>query len=290
MKDPHNIAQRVICFGESFWHASGPASGPLGFPVMMAYHLKMLGADPLLVTKVGLDEQGKKMIRFVEAIQLNTDCFQIDYDYPTGVAGFPHYGRKREAWHSVTTDETCCRNKDDVSLVLHSTLPLLQATSRASLFVLKEQHPRHLIYVAPHVTALSKEAVQRSLEGAHMLYLHIRELEEMTGWFAPFAAFNDRITFLQHMFRIPYVVVSLEDGGHCINAQGITHTVHGNNPASDPAVSMIFLAGFLSQYLSGMSIEQAVRFATKLQQFISHKGDVFTPYNSDRITCFKEDR
>ncbi len=289
MKDLHETAHRIICFGESFWHASGAASGPLGFPVIIAYHLKMLGADPLLITRVGLDEQGKKIIRFIEENRLNTDCFQVDYDFPTGISGFPHYTQGTEAWHSISTDDACFRKIDDASLLVHSTLPLAHEISRESLFWLKEQNTRRLVYVAPEVTGLSREAVQHSLQGAHILYLHIRELELMTGWFASFSTFYDRVSVIQDTFNIPYVFVSLEDGGHFINAQGSIQTVPGHIPGFDPVISMIFLTGVLSQYLANAPIEQAIAFGTKLEQFVSCAGDAFPIYQPGQIPYFKKD-
>ncbi|MDB5205493.1 MAG: hypothetical protein JWR72_568, partial [Flavisolibacter sp.] len=51
----------VVCFGEVLWDIlpSGPLPG--GAPMNVAYHLKKLGINPALITKVGRDDYGRKL-------------------------------------------------------------------------------------------------------------------------------------------------------------------------------------------------------------------------------------
>src|ERR1044071_1136884 len=76
---------QVVCFGEVLWDIlpSGPLPG--GAPMNVAYHLKKLGTNPALITKIGLDGYGEKLVNILAASEVTTEFFFVDYEYPTGL-------------------------------------------------------------------------------------------------------------------------------------------------------------------------------------------------------------
>src|ERR1051325_5371876 len=75
----------VVCFGEVLWDIlpSGPLPG--GAPMNVAYHLKKLGNNPALITKIGIDDYGKKLVNILAESGVTTEYFQVDYEHPTGL-------------------------------------------------------------------------------------------------------------------------------------------------------------------------------------------------------------
>src|SRR5215218_10575653 len=75
----------VVCFGEVLWDIlpSGPLPG--GAPMNVAYHLKKLGTNPALITKIGLDDFGKDLVDTLYNCSLNTEYIEVDYEQPTGL-------------------------------------------------------------------------------------------------------------------------------------------------------------------------------------------------------------
>src|ERR1700712_644790 len=75
----------VVCFGEVLWDIlpSGPLPG--GAPMNVAYHLKKLGTNPALITKIGLDDYGEKLVNMLSESGVTTEYFQVDYAHPTGL-------------------------------------------------------------------------------------------------------------------------------------------------------------------------------------------------------------
>jgi len=73
----------VVCFGEVLWDILPNKALPGGAPMNVAYHLKKLGTNPALITKIGIDEYGKQLVNLLADNKLNTDFFQMDYDHPT---------------------------------------------------------------------------------------------------------------------------------------------------------------------------------------------------------------
>src|SRR5688572_15919459 len=76
---------QVVCFGEVLWDIlpSGPLPG--GAPMNVAYHLNKLGTTPALVTKIGLDNYGEKLVDLLAASGVSTEFFYVDYNHPTGL-------------------------------------------------------------------------------------------------------------------------------------------------------------------------------------------------------------
>ena len=65
--------KKVICFGEVLWDRFPYGRKPGGAPMNVAYHLRKLGADPLLISAVGTDTDGEVLLRSLEAAGLETE-------------------------------------------------------------------------------------------------------------------------------------------------------------------------------------------------------------------------
>ena len=70
--------RKILCFGEILWDKLPDQSIPGGAPMNVAFHLVHHGNDVDMVSCVGSDEDGRKLIDFVEKNGLQTDLIQID--------------------------------------------------------------------------------------------------------------------------------------------------------------------------------------------------------------------
>src|SRR5688500_12129404 len=80
-----STSHQVVCFGEVLWDILPTGALPGGAPMNVAYHLKKLGADPALITKIGPDDYGKKLVDMLSESGVSTQYFQTDKEYPTGL-------------------------------------------------------------------------------------------------------------------------------------------------------------------------------------------------------------
>lgn len=77
---------RVALFGEALWDAFPRSRRLGGAPLNVAAHLRGLGFDPLLVTRVGADAPGRALAREMRRRGLGTRGVQVDGRRPTGQA------------------------------------------------------------------------------------------------------------------------------------------------------------------------------------------------------------
>jgi fructokinase len=74
----------VVCFGEILWDILPTGALPGGAPMNVAYHLKKLGIEPAMITRIGSDHWGKELVSLMEQNNISSDFFQLDDTLETG--------------------------------------------------------------------------------------------------------------------------------------------------------------------------------------------------------------
>ncbi|MBX3254741.1 MAG: carbohydrate kinase family protein [Chitinophagaceae bacterium] len=283
MENSGNKSLQAACFGESFWYASGNGFYPIGFPVILSFYLHQLGVDPMLITRVGLDEQGKKVIRFVEEKGLCTDYFQIDYDYPTGE--WTNNGTKAsmhaspQAWNNIIAEPAYISKFQHADIWVHSSIPAYYPGTPClqTLLSIIELNVRRVFYLSLPASIISKALLEQCLKGTFMLYTGVEELELITGWFSNIQSLTDRVNLLHQKFMIPYIIISTGKGGYFISAEDKSYQYENQDgkKSLNPFADHIFLAGLIPAILNGHDICRAVATGAQLTELVSSSGELY---------------
>ena len=70
-----NPKHSVVCFGEVLWDILPGGAVPGGAPMNVAFHLQQLKKNPVLITKVGNDDEGRKLKEIFTDRGVCTDFF-----------------------------------------------------------------------------------------------------------------------------------------------------------------------------------------------------------------------
>ncbi|HEY0040358.1 MAG TPA: PfkB family carbohydrate kinase, partial [Flavisolibacter sp.] len=89
----------VVCFGEVLWDVLPTGALPGGAPMNVAYHLKRLGTHPAIISKVGTDSYGEKLVNIFSNQGVETRYIQVDNQQQTGLV----YANVSDS-HEVTYD------------------------------------------------------------------------------------------------------------------------------------------------------------------------------------------
>lgn len=128
--------KRPLVFGELLFDVFPGGRALLGgAPFNVARHLRGLGLDPIMVTRVGDDERGREALAAMQAWGMDTAGVGVDFDRPTGevivtlASGQPSY--------AIVPDRACDRIRAEgfegaASVFYHGTLSLRSAESRAT--------------------------------------------------------------------------------------------------------------------------------------------------------------
>ena len=283
----------AICFGEVLWDILPTGRLPGGAPLNVAYHLKKLGRNSALLTKIGLDKYGKELIEVLSGQGIDTDFFDVDYDQPTGLVHanlkdnqevlydivYPSAGDFIE-WKNEYSELVA--NSD---FFIYGSLTSRSRVSRNTLIHLLEVAPTKVLDINLRPPHFSRTHIEYLLAKADILKMNLSELELITGWFSEFKTIEDRIYLLQDRFQIQTVIVTMGGDGAVVNNKGkiFQHGGFKVTVADTVGSGDSFLAGFLHQMSSGASFNTALEFASGMGAFVATKQGACPRYEIKEI-------
>ncbi len=269
----------VVCFGEILWDILPNKVTPGGAPMNVAYHLKKLGMEPGLITRVGLDNYGKRLIQLMEKEDISTEFFQMDFELDTGrVTMVPgegddvHYDIiKPVAWDNIQWDDQFIPLLANSSYFIFGSLSTRSEASRNVLYRLLEGAPHKVLDINLRPPHYSRQVLERLIKGVDILKLNLGELELLTGWFSGYRSETDRIYALQDRFHIPTIVLTKGSQGSVMNIQGVMYSHPGFtvDVADTVGSGDAFLAGLLYSMAQGISPPAAIEFASAMGALIA---------------------
>ena len=285
---------QVVCFGEVLWDIlpSGPLPG--GAPMNVAYHLKKLGTNPALITKIGLDKYGEDLINILAKSGVSTEFFYVDYEHPTGLV-YANLNDHQEvvydivypsAWDFIELKDEMNSLVKNAEYFVFGSLTSRNKVSRDTLSQLLEVAKTKVLDINLRPPHFHRSYVEYLLQKADILKMNIAELELITGWFSHFQTTEDRIKLMQDQFKIDTLIVTMGGDGALVNHQGFIHRHPGFKVEVRDTIGSgdSFLAGFLNQLLNDASIEKALAFASGIGAFIATQAGACPNYEVSQIT------
>lgn len=274
----------ICCFGEVLWDLLPSGKLPGGAPMNVATHLQNLGTPSVVISRVGNDELGDEIKAFLKGKNCTLDFLQTDEIHPTGKVNV-FLSEKHEATYEIVhpvawdfisiSPETIDLVKNAKGLIF-GTLSCRDTHTKNTLLSLLGFAPLKIYDVnfrPPHYT---QELVETFLHKADIVKMNEDELAIITEWYG-FTEGNDeqKLSQLKDKFNLQTLIVTQGGNGAMVLAaqgffksEGFKVTVMDTIGSGDS-----FLAGFLTNYLAGKSIDYALTYACALGALVaSHKG------------------
>ena len=283
----------VVCFGEVLWDIlpSGPLPG--GAPMNVAYHLKKLGAASALISRVGVDDYGKDLIKIFSLQGLSTEYVDVDYEHDTGLV----YANPNEhnevvydivfpsAWDFIGWNDEFSSLVENSKFFVYGSLTSRSKTSRNTLERLLEIAKTKVLDINLRPPHFNRRQVAYLLKKSDILKMNIAELELITGWFSKFNSVEDRIKLIQDRFKINTVIVTMGGDGAIVNDNGILYRHPGFKVIVADTIGSgdSFLAGFLNQLLNGAVVKKALDYASAVGALIATKPGACPEYDSKEV-------
>jgi fructokinase len=283
----------ITCFGEILWDVLPNGAVPGGAPMNVAYHLKKLGINPALITRVGLDDEGKKLIQMMERNKISTEFFQMDFELITGKvnANLEDYREvvyeiiKPVAWDNIQWDggfETLLSNS---RYFVFGSLATRSEKSRNTLYKLLEMARFKVLDINLRAPHFNRKIIQKLLNQVGLLKLNLAELELITGWFTDYKSEIDRIRILQDKFQIPNIVVTKGSRGSLFITQDsiFEHPGFKVEVADTIGSGDASLAALITKLLQGETPAKALEFSSALGALIATFTGGCPDYNPEEI-------
>jgi fructokinase len=283
----------VVCFGEILWDVLPGNIVPGGAPMNVAYHLKKLGIQPALITRVGLDNYGKKLIQLMEKQGISTDYFQMDFERDTGKVTMTtgedehvHYDILQQvAWDNIQWDDQFESLLSTSAFFVFGSLSTRSEASRQVLYRLLESPTFKVLDINLRPPHYSRPILEKLMRGVGVLKLNLEELELLTGWFAGYKTEADRIEALQEQFRIPTIVVTKGSRGAVMLIDGVFYEHPGFvvDMADTVGSGDAFLAGLIFKISQGTSPPEAIQFASAMGALIATYNGPCPDYQIEEV-------
>ena len=272
----------VIGVGELLWDLLPCGKQPGGAPANFAYHARELGADSLVVSRVGGDPLGREIIHRLHGFGLRTDGITTDPAAPTGTVsvaldarGKPTFTiRENVAWDFLEASKGVLREAARADAVCFGTLAQRNPVARGAIqAVLRATPPGALRIFDANLRQRfwTRELIVESLQLASVFKLNEEELPLVAGALGVTGDESSVLRQIADRFKLRAVALTKGASGSVLLAgetfvsQGVSRqTVVDTVGAGDA-----FTAALAMGLLLGWTLPEVQRIATEVAGYVS---------------------
>ncbi len=269
----------IICFGETLFDILPDGALPGGAPMNVAIHLKYYSHSPLIISRVGNDDAGDKLIHFLQDKGLFTAYIQRDQTHQTGIvqADISHQTQvsytivEPVAWDYIAYDKQLAATVRKSELFVYGSLAARSKNTRETLLKYLPLAELKVFDVNLRPPYYTPEVVGQLLAYADIIKMNHHELIEITNWYGMSLDERESMAYLLRRLNKQLLLVTRgENGAALITKDGyIEHpgfpvTVEDTIGSGDA-----FLAAFLHKYLAGVAPENILPFACAAGAYVA---------------------
>lgn len=288
-----NTSSRVICYGEILWDVLPTGEVPGGAPMNVAYHLNKLGLSPLVITRIGKDERGQKLVELLESKNIPVLYVQRDKLLPTGVVhATPNELMEMKydivapvAWDVIEWQEDFKVLFDAHTYFVYGSLIARNDTSRNTLFKLLEMPGTKVLDVNLRPPHYDEQLLSKLLSKANIVKMNHEELEYISSWSGNFLSDEERIDAVRKEFNVDTVVVTrgaqgalMSVGGKLYEHSGFRVTVQDTVGSGDS-----FLAAVIAGLIAKHDPHEVLEFACAVGALVTSKKGGWPEYELKEI-------
>jgi fructokinase len=274
----------ICCFGEVLWDVLPSGRLPGGAPMNVATHLKNLNINSAVISRVGNDDLGAEIKKFLIENKCTTDWLQTDEVYPTGVVQVK-LSKKMDAtytivhpsaWDFISLSAELFNLVKNSSAFVFGTLACRDSKSYTTLFALLSTARFKVYDVNLRYPYFSEELVELLFQEADIVKMNDSELDIIASWYkVQLKDSEEKMIFLKDKFALQTVIVTKgEEGAMLLDNSGCYHHKGFSTVVADTiGCGDAFLAGFLKCRFENKSSAESLNFACALGALVaSHSG------------------
>ncbi len=255
-------------------------------------HLKQLGHEVTVVSKVGNDTLGQELLEFVDSSGLDTSYISTDISLPTSevIVHLEHQTATYEicepvAWDNLEMHDALDRAAKDSGLIIYGSLASRNPVSREVILHILSGDAVKLIDVNLRKPYDNKEILELLMQRADIIKMNEEELCVFGRWYERKETDRELILWLSSFFNARMVCVTRGEKGAILYAEGSFYEHPGFRIyAVDPVgAGDAFLAGLVASVLEGKNNSDALNFACATGAFVASKAGATPKYNLAEI-------
>jgi len=284
----------VICFGEVLWDMLPTGQKPGGAPMNVAIHLKQQGQNPVLISKIGNDNEGIELLQFLRNSGLKTDFVKTDPKLPTSKV-LVHLDKNKNAtyeicepvaWDNIQIHDLNPMIFDQADIFIFGSLASRNQTTRNTLLqVLNQTNATKLCDINLRSPFVKKEVIDTLLEKSDFIKLNDDELKIIAYWKKFTGNEKERILWLSEQYKCPSICVTRGKNGAILYYQNHLYEHPGFSVKAVDTVGAgdSFLASLISGLIKNIAPEKALERACATGAFVATQTGAVPIYNLSDI-------
>lgn len=287
----------IVCFGEVLWDMLPEGAQPGGAPLNVAIHLKQLGLNPWLVSRIGKDEEGEMLRQFLSDASINLFCLQVDDELPTSKV-LVHLDDDRNAtyeicepvaWDNIQLTEKLDELAAEAGLIVFGSLAARNEITRNTLLQLMENTAAiKLLDVNLRPPYDQREWVESLLHKADFVKLNHDELIIIAKWNGQFGEEAEMTRWLSEFFNCRLVCVTKGANGALLlfDENIFQHSGFSVDAVDTVGAGDAFLAALIAQLSEEKTPPEALEFACATGAFVASRSGAVPAYVKADIEAF----
>jgi len=289
------VGSEILCIGEVLWDALPGGLFLGGAPFNVACHLNELGQLAAFASRVGDDLLGQEIIRRLKHRRISTDLLQTDSELPTGfvivsldTAGSPDFTIvEPSAWDRIECDSELLEHAERARAIVFGSLAQRNATTRATIERMMETDTTLVFDVNLRPPFDSREVVEKTLGGSHIVKLNDDELRRLAEWFRWPAemCLREMAARLSSEFSCPTVCVTRGANGAALWHEEAWHEHPGFAVEVTDTVGSgdSFLAALLTGLFAEVKPGQLLAYANAVGAYVATQSGATPVHDPDAI-------
>ncbi len=286
--------QKILCIGEVLWDMLPSGAKPGGAPMNVALHLKNIGLNVQIASRVGNDEQGRKLIDFIEKSGLSTDLIQIDDQLPTSEV-LVNLDNKDQAsyticepvaWDAIEFTPELEKAANESDVLIYGSLASRNSVTCDTIMKCIDRVDFKIIDVNLRPPYDKQEIVEPLIARANFIKLNDDEMREIGKW--------DNLTNESEEYLMSWLVEKLGVDIICMTkgpegsvlldkGEFYKHSGYRVETIDSVGAGDAFLAGFISSYLQDNNPTKALYFASATGAYVASKEGATPAYDIEQI-------
>ena len=277
------MAKKVICFGEMLWDVFPDGAVAGGAPMNVALNLQQLGVDVTMISRVGKDEDGQKILDFVKGYGLSLTSIQEDENQPTGQVIIDQADKENiqydilepVAWDFISLTPENQELVANADALVFGSLAVRNEKSWQTLYHLVHQPLLTIFDVNMREPYIDFYKIDSLLGYTDILKINEDELEILADFFE----LKDKrdglakalCDYLVEEYPIETICITHGGKGAMVYKDGsiISHPGYKVQVEDTVGAGDAFLSGFVKMYLEGKNLKDTLDFASKLGAFVA---------------------
>lgn len=269
----------ILSFGEILWDMLPSRKVAGGAPMNVAYHAKQFGMDAQMISAVGNDDLGEKLVTFLQQKGIPTNFIHTNYTFDTSTVqvtlnekGSASYEIVEPvAWDFLFVDADREQAVANANFLLFGSLICRSEANLKTILSLIEKAQKVVFDVNLRAPFYSQALIETLLQKADIVKMNDEELEVILNWCGIKGDLANQMAFIMEKFAIETLIMTQgKDGAFCMH-NGLLYTQESFPVTVKDTVGSgdSFLAAFLYKMSIGASWQNCLKFACATGAFVA---------------------